>query len=754
MTSHLIARNASPPGVITLVIITPRTIARPAVIAFPRAAQRQFSATCHHNHRFKSNGPDSSHVPGPSLAKLPSVRSLKLVAELRQGGFANVENGSSALREEPRSEPTTLLQPFRASHSDVVHSSGDTSPRTYNDAAASPRTWSSLGAFESSEKQKISSGDTTSASPRLWSSLCASCVLLALLNSSFPALASPATDLSSIYASPTLAVANDIQRYSLPELASSTEVSPQGYFGIYGEIFQEALLPAPPLESELTSLEGSISTSISSSSSSSSRSSSGTSTLAISDNATVLTSPPSVASPSSSPSTPSLTFPPSSLFCPPPSPTNLIGERFAPDPEVTDQSVVLEAWEVVNETFFDARNKGWSPEAWAAKKEAIIRKPPRSRGEAYAMISSMLASLNDPYSRFVTPKQFAALAKYDVTGIGLNIGEDVEDGRVKLKVAGIVLGSPSQLAGVRQGDELVSVDGTSVQGMSAFDVSSLIQGPKGTPVTIGIRHDSCSPIELLTMARTSDVQSPVLYRLDRNDPISPLGLFQDFSSAASSSYSSSPSSPSSASSSSSSPSSMFSSVFSSSSAPTGPVGYIRLKEFNAAAKRDMVTAIQRLEAAGAVSFVLDLQDNPGGLVQSGVEIAKLFLERGQTVVYTEGRPGELPQKRSIEATGKPLTRAPLTVLVNGRTASASEIVAGALHDNCRAVLVGSRTFGKGLIQSVYELNDGSGMVVTVGKYVTPGLVDIDGNGIAADFRRKPSGDMARWKLANCQVPSS
>ncbi|CAI5480537.1 unnamed protein product [Closterium sp. Yama58-4] len=231
----------------------------------------------------------------------------------------------------------------------------------------------------------------------------------------------------------------------------------------------------------------------------------------------------------------------------------------------------------------------------------------------------MLASLNDPYSRFVSPKQFAALAKYDVTGIGLNIGEDVEDGRVKLKVVGIVLGSPAQLA---------------------------------------------------------------------------------------------------------------------------------------AAKRDVVTAIQRLEAAGATSFVLDLQDNPGGLVQSGVEIAKLFLERGQTVVYTEARPGDLPQKRSIEATGKPLTRAPLTVLVNGRTASASEIVAGALHDNCRAVLVGSRTFGKGLIQSVYELNDGSGMVVTVGKYVTPGLVDIDGNGIAADFRRKPSGEMARWKLANCKVPSS
>ncbi|CAI7925702.1 unnamed protein product [Closterium sp. NIES-53] len=729
-------------------------------------------------------------------------------------------------------------------------------------------------------------------------------MLLALLSSSLPALASPASDLSPIYANLTPAADYRLKDHRIQELAGSDNVPAQVPDINKESIFQVALLPAPPLESTSTFPEPStITTTTTSSSSSSSTDSSSSS----SSSGTIGSSGSSSIGSSASSS-------PSSLFCPPPSSTNLSGERFAAEAEITDQSVVLEAWEVVNETFFDARNKGWTPEAWAAKKEAILRKPPKSRGEAYAMISSMLASLNDPYSRFVSPKQFAALAKYDVTGIGLNIGEDVEDGRVKLKVVGIVLGSPAQLAGelavtrgkyadlagdvadverysplcvassilrtlrypplsassptspplpplcplslpthllchgasrcasrgrarirgrhehawhdlsacpsssplppphnsrrpsvvspvpspsrtnrsaarrrarfigwhectghvrircifaypipfpipnplplplphclgVRQGDELVSVDGTSVQGISAFDVSSLIQGPKGTPVTVAIRHDSCSPIEFLTMARTSEVQSPVLYRLDRNDPISPLGLFQDFSSAASSS-------PSPSASSSSSSSSMFSSVFSSSSAPTGPVGYIRLKEFNAAAKRDVVTAIQRLEAAGATSFVLDLQDNPGGLVQSGVEIAKLFLERGQTVVYTEARPGDLPQKRSIEATGKPLTRAPLTVLVNGRTASASEIVAGALHDNCRAVLVGSRTFGKGLIQSVYELNDGSGMVVTVGKYVTPGLVDIDGNGIAADFRRKPSGDMARWKLANCKVPSS
>lgn len=406
--------------------------------------------------------------------------------------------------------------------------------------------------------------------------------------------------------------------------------------------------------------------------------------------------------------------------------------QYPPASDITDESVVLEAWDVVNETFFDARNKGWSAEAWAAKRDAMLRRPPRSRPEAYAMISSMLASLSDPYSRFVTPQQFALLAKYDVTGIGLNIGDDVEGGAVKIKVVGLVLGSPAQIAGVRQGDELLSVDGTPVTGLSPFDVSSLIQGPKGTPVTVAIRHGACETVQTLTMLRASEVATPVLYRLDKQQPLSPLGLFQDFGRSPSPSSSSS----------------------SSKSESPEATGYIRLREFNAAAKRDMVTAVQRLEAAGATSLVLDLQDNPGGLVQAGVEIAKLFLEHGQTVVYTEGRAvaGSMSSQRGMDVTGQPLTRLPLTVLVNGRTASASEILAAALRDNCRGILVGTRTFGKGLIQSVYELNDGSGMVLTVGKYVTPSHVDIDGNGIAADFRRRPSADLLRWKLATCQVP--
>lgn len=116
---------------------------------------------------------------------------------------------------------------------------------------------------------------------------------------------------------------------------------------------------------------------------------------------------------------------------------------------------------------------------------------------------------------------------------------------------------------------------------------------------------------------------------------------------------------------------------------------------------------------------------------------------------TEG--SRTPREPQV-ATQPPLTSLPLTVLVSGRTASAAEILAGALHDNCRGVLVGDRTYGKGLIQSVYELSDGSGLVVTVGHYLTPGGTDIDRTGVKPDFRNVPSAEKAQETLALCRAP--
>jgi carboxyl-terminal processing protease len=162
------------------------------------------------------------------------------------------------------------------------------------------------------------------------------------------------------------------------------------------------------------------------------------------------------------------------------------------------------------------------------------------------------------------------------------------------------------------------------------------------------------------------------------------------------------------------------------------VGYIRLKQFNATATKDMRQAVQDLEAKGAQGYVLDLRSNPGGLLMASVEIARQWLNEG-TIVSTKTRDGIQDVKR---ANGHALTVKPLVVLVNEGSASASEILSGALQDNSRAVLVGQKTFGKGLVQSVRGLSDGSGMTVTIAKYLTPRGRDIHKHGIDPDVAVK------------------
>ncbi|CAH2046209.1 unnamed protein product [Thlaspi arvense] len=355
---------------------------------------------------------------------------------------------------------------------------------------------------------------------------------------------------------------------------------------------------------------------------------------------------------------------------------------------VTNEGIVEEAWEIVNDSFLDTRSHSWTPETWQKQKEDILASPIKSRSKAHEVIKKMLASLGDQYTRFLSPDEFSRMSKYDITGIGINLRE-VSDGggNVKLKVLGLVMDGPADIAGVKQGDEILAVNGVDVSGKSSFEVSSLLQGPSKTYVVLKVKHGKCGPLKSIKVQRQVNATTPVSYRLEKvdNGKIS--------------------------------------------------VGYIRLKEFNALARKDLVIAMKRLQDKGASYFVMDLRDNLGGLVQAGIETAKLFLDEGDTVIYTAGRDTE--SQKTVLADRKPLTTAPLIVMVNNRTASASEIVASALHDNCKAVLVGERTYGKGLIQSVFELRDGSGVVVTIGKYVTPNHIDINGGGIEPDFRNLP-----------------
>lgn len=392
----------------------------------------------------------------------------------------------------------------------------------------------------------------------------------------------------------------------------------------------------------------------------------------------------------------------------------------------TDLQIVDEVWKVVDDNFLPARAEdGFDRARWARLRDDYTKHPPLTRAEAYDVIRDILRSLGDPFSRFVDPAAFAPLLKYDISGVGLNIAEDASD-PTRLRVLGLVLDSPAARAGVKQGDELVSVDGVETRNKSAFQAVSLIQASADAEVAVGVRSGETGAeyeTRVVTLRRNSSAANPVAFRMEG-----------------------------------------------------GNVGYIRLKEFNALAEPNVASAVETLRARGATSFVLDLRDNPGGLVQAGVEIARLFLPPATAVAYTEGRvvAGGVKGDTEVAATsskrnggGDASTRLksipsasaasvtePLTVLVNGRSASASEILTGALRDNCRATVAGSRTYGKGLIQSVYELSDGSGLVLTVGKYVTPGLHDIDRAGIEPDFAMFPGFEKAGETLRACRVPQS
>lgn len=269
-------------------------------------------------------------------------------------------------------------------------------------------------------------------------------------------------------------------------------------------------------------------------------------------------------------------------------------------------------------------------------------------------------------------------------------------------VLGLVAEGAGAKAGIAQGDRILALDGTSLVGKTPFQAASDIAAATGPALRLEVQ--SCGePPRLLTVRKPESAA-----------PKSPVESY------------------------------MTESKF----GRGRRVGYVRLSSLNALAQRDVSAAVRSLESNGAEEIVLDLRDNRGGLVSEGVEVAGLFLDEGDRVVLTEGtRTPRDPQT----AGGKPLTRLPVTVLVSGRTASAAEILAGAIKDNCRGVVVGERTYGKGLIQSVFELADGSGLVVTVGRYLTPSGTDIDLTGVLPDFRSVPSREQAEGRLKLCRA---
>ncbi len=343
-----------------------------------------------------------------------------------------------------------------------------------------------------------------------------------------------------------------------------------------------------------------------------------------------------------------------------------------------EQSLLGEAWRIVNLAYVD---DSFNHQNWWFKRQKLMKKPLKTREETYSTIQEMLASLEDPFTRLLKPQQYRNLqvdTSGELTGVGLQIALESQTG--ELIVISPLEGSPAENAGIQAGDRVVKIDGHPTTEFSLDEAANRMRGTVGSSVVLTILKESKDQPQDISIIRDKIEINPVYAKLKYNSE-------------------------------------------------TGPIGYIRLSQFNANATTEVSQAVKSFEEQGAIGYVLDLRNNPGGLLQAGVEIARLWLDEG-TIVYTVNRQSILG---SFFAEGPAITNAPLVVLTNQGTASASEILAGALQDNGRALLVGEKTFGKGLIQSLFDLSDGSGLAVTVAKYETPNHKDINKLGITPDF---------------------
>ena len=345
------------------------------------------------------------------------------------------------------------------------------------------------------------------------------------------------------------------------------------------------------------------------------------------------------------------------------------------------KEVIDHVWQIVYRDFLDSSGK-FERSNWINLRKEFLAKKYSDNNEAYDAIRDMLSNLDDPYTRFLDPKEFNQMridTSGELTGIGIQIVKDKESDSII--IISPIEGTPAYEAGIKAKDMILSIDNVSTKGLNIEDAVKLIRGRRGTKVKLEILRNGNSFYKSLLRERI-ELKS-VTSKINKTKD----GLL---------------------------------------------IGYVRLKQFNANASREMKDTLKDLEIKKVSGYVLDLRSNPGGLLESSIDISRQFIDKG-IIVSTLSKDGLRETKRG---NGKALTKKPLIVLVNEGSASASEIVSGAIRDNNRGKLVGKKTFGKGLVQSMRTLVDGSGLTVTVAKYLTPNGTDINKFGITPDIEVK------------------
>lgn len=301
--------------------------------------------------------------------------------------------------------------------------------------------------------------------------------------------------------------------------------------------------------------------------------------------------------------------------------------------------------------------------------------PLKTEPAVQGAMAGLVASLGDPYSQYLNPKEFEEMnirVQGTFGGIGIVVGADEEG---KIKVVSPIKGTPAERAGIKTGDIIFTVNGESTRNLSTDQVVEMMRGEPGTELR-------------LVVLRGKEEKSFRLIRQIINVPSVEWKMLEQ----------------------------------------TPAIGYIRLNQFNSHSDREMSEALKAVSEKKAQGLILDLRDNPGGDLNVAVNIADMFMENG-TIVIIQNAKGE---KRTFEA--KPgSVKLPMVVLINGGSASASEILSGCLKDHRLAQLVGEKSFGKGLVQTIFPLRGGDALKLTTDKYLTPAGTDINKIGIQPDF---------------------
>ena len=296
-------------------------------------------------------------------------------------------------------------------------------------------------------------------------------------------------------------------------------------------------------------------------------------------------------------------------------------------------------------------------------------------------IRGMLAAIDDPYAAYLDAEQFS-LERQDIQGFFEGIGAEVgvRDGMITILAP--LPDTPAEMAGIRPGDVILAVDGRDIGGLSLLEVVNLIRGEGGTTVRLLVRHrDAAEAVEIEIRRARIALESVRL-------------IMQ-----------------------------------------VGGIGHLRLTGFTRDTKEELLRALERFRRSRGAGLVVDLRNNPGGLVSSVVEVTSQFIDEG-VVLYQIDAQGD---RRDWEAeSGGAALEVPLVVLVNEFSASASEVFAGALADYRRAPIVGMTTFGKGSVNNLWPLSDGSGVNFTVANWFTPGGTLIEGEGIVPEIIIEPS----------------